>query len=281
MFELTARSDNSKPSCGFCIETGSSCIYTVSDTATYDSASLAILDRLSIIEALLRGTDQRAPATAQTLHDASNAISPVQAESSPATHEFLNPVPSLNVDLPSLSRVRTDTVLSWPIFHEALSSAKKYYFLDQDGRRDFTYLSNITLETYKEQGPSEMHLRSSNYSIDRIDIERLVDQFFLNTNTKNLILDRVTVRKYCKEIYEHGAMWNLSTCAVLLVCGLGSMAHGWEYAATSLEQHSLASVSRKNDNEIANSYYHAAEKRLGLALRTPGSLSVQCLCLAG
>lgn len=190
-------------------------------------------------------------------------------------------MPSLDLDLPSLSRVRTDTVLSWPVFHQALSSVKKYYFLDQDGRRDFTYLSNITRETYNEQGPSETNFTYPNCSIDRIDIERLVDQFFLNTNTKNPIFDRNTVRKYCNDVYEHGAMWNLPTCAVLLICSLGSVAHSWEYAPTSLEQHPLASVSRKNDIDIANSYYHAAEKRLGLALRITGNLSVQCLCLAG
>jgi hypothetical protein len=123
--------------------------------------------------------------------------------------------------------------------------------------------------------------RSSHFSIDREDVERLIDQFFLNANSKNPILDRNTLRHYCAELYEHGLLLDLRLCAVLLACALGAVAHGWQYSPTVLDPDSQGTILRYEDLTLARSYYNAAEKRLGAALRTQSTLAVQCLCLAG
>ncbi|KIM94641.1 hypothetical protein OIDMADRAFT_34655 [Oidiodendron maius Zn] len=59
-------------------------------------------------------------------------------------------------------------------------------------------------------------------------------------------------------MHEQGPMWKFPT-------------------PTTLDE----SLSRHDDLRLANDYYTAAEKRLGLALRETSNLSVQCLCLAG
>lgn len=252
----------------------------MNETAVYDSASLAILDRLSTIETLLKSKERTSPSIVQGSNVSDNGLSNARVAPSLPAEELPDIVPSLEFNLPSLARVRTDTILSWPILQDALSSAKRYYFLDQDGIRTFTYLSNPTLENFNENYYAAT-MSPTSFSIDRVDVERLVSRFFLYTHTKNPILDKSTVNQYCCDLYENGVMWNLSTCMVLLVCALGAVAHVWEYRPIPGERDSSTSVSRQKDLEIAKSYYQSAEKRLGLALRLPGTLSVQCLCLAG
>jgi hypothetical protein len=212
---------------------------------------------------------------------ANRKVSPEQMELQTQTPGHFNPALPVDLDLPSLSQVRTDTVLEWPSLRAALFSVERYNFLDQDGNRSFTYLSNPALHISGETRSQVRATRMSNPSLEKVEIERLVDRFFLYVNTKNPILDRKTVKEYCDELYEQGMMWDLQTCAVLLVCALGAAAQGWKYQTASSSESLHPFKSRFEELEVAKCYYTAAERRLSLALRIPGSLSVQCLCLAG
>lgn len=133
-----------------------------------------------------------------------------------------------------------------------------------------------------------MHTRSSNgapmsISTERVDIERLVDQFFSRVHVKNPILDRQTVKQYCQEYYEHGPLFNLRVCLVLLICALGSVAPDFQPSGPLNEdlEEWPRQPERADNLKTGRCYYAAAEKRLSAAMVKPHSVGVQCLCLAG
>ena len=187
--------------------------------------------------------------------------------------------------LPSLTQINTDSVLSWPVVQKALSTLKKYSFLDRNGKSYSTYLSiSIPAISFKSSMSQDGRVATvSNFSSERGDNEPLVDRFFKEVHTKNLILSRATVQQACEELYEQGPMWNTSTCLVLIVCALGSIAQTFEYREylDTEGPNSYERADRLSLVQMANSYFTAAEKRFGFALNNPGILSVRCLCLAG
>jgi hypothetical protein len=187
-----------------------------------------------------------------------------------------------SMTLPSLSKVNTDSVLSWPAIQKALSSLRKYSFFDPAGKTYSTYLfsgnpvSSSISQDVKGATPF-------NFSAEREDIEPLVDQFFKEVHTKNPILSRATVQQACAKLYEEGPMWNTSTCLVLIICAIGSIAQSFEYREylDTEDPVSHERQDRRSRLQMANSYFTVAEKRLGFALSKPEILSVHCLCLAG
>lgn len=184
------------------------------------------------------------------------------------------------------SSVRTDKLLQWPIFEEALSSLQRYPFLNFRQEQDYTYLEEGLYQSDDYSGGQ--HVRglatSMNISSERTAVEPLVDQFFSQVHVKNPILDRQAVKQHCQEYYEHGPQFHLRTCLVLLICALGSIAPRFQ-PGKALREEDLGESPRKFDEaerlRKGYCYYAAAEKRLSAAMVKPSSLGVQCLCLAG
>ncbi|KAM5343914.1 hypothetical protein ACJ41O_012451 [Fusarium nematophilum] len=177
-------------------------------------------------------------------------------------------------------RVGTDKLLQWPVFEDALSSLRQYSFLDFHGARAHTHLDDAF---NRAESPSDSLVKQQppvHISTDKSDIEQLVDQFFTRVHVKNPILDRLTVEQYCLRYYEDGALFNLETCLVLIICALGAVATEFDSRGPS-HNGSPQQLARLESLRVANCYFSAAEKRLGAAATSFSTLAIQCLCLAG
>jgi hypothetical protein len=105
--------NNERPNCSACLQIGAQCTYSDSDHSTFDSASLAILDKLNTLEELLRAQDERVqPSVVNQDH--------VRTDGSPG-QATISQLKELNS--PSLERTKDDTchmniegVLSWSVF---------------------------------------------------------------------------------------------------------------------------------------------------------------------
>ncbi|CAH0028777.1 unnamed protein product, partial [Clonostachys rhizophaga] len=142
---------------------------------------------------------------------------------------------------------------------------------------------NIQIPSSLGEGPSSGSRTQLWQSLEREDIEVLVDRFFKRVNNKNPILSRRIVTQYCQNYYEDGPRFDLETCIVLLTCALGAVA--MEYsppdATSSPAAPARFSSLRLEDLQLGRCYFDAAEKRLGPALTEVSTQAIQCLCLAG
>lgn len=177
-------------------------------------------------------------------------------------------------------RVGTDSILQWPVFKDALSSLRQYSFLDFRGTKALTHLNDaFNREESRSDLLNKQH-STIHISTERADIEQLVEQFFTRVHVKNPILTRRLVEQYCLQYYENGALFNLETCLVLIVCALGAVATEFLPSRSSSDI-SSENVARLESLRMGNCYFSAAEKRLGAAISCCNTLAVQCLCLAG
>ena len=192
---------------------------------------------------------------------------------------------TLNLD--ASFRAGTDKILQWPVFDGLLSSLQHFRFVDFRGCEAYTYLDDLL--TQSDQLTSGRLFDSSwdsstsiNFSTERSDIEPLINQFFKRVNIKNPILSRQVGSQYCHQYYEHGSLFNLETCIVLLMCALGAVSMEFN----PLDDGQSCGSSAHSSSQLASlksgcHYFVAAEKRLGTALSNVNTLAIQCLCLAG
>jgi hypothetical protein len=191
---------------------------------------------------------------------------------------------SLNLD--ASLRVATDKILQWPVFDGPLSPLRQFKFVDFHGFEAYTYLDDISKQSDERTSPrlaekSWESPRLINISTARCDIEPLVDQFFNRVNIKNPILSRRMASQYCQRYYEHGALFNLETCLVLLTCALGAISMEFDHIDRTQSPGLSHSSSQLPDLRLGYVYFIAAEKRLGSAISIVNTLAIQCLCLAG
>jgi hypothetical protein len=138
----------------------------------YDAASLEILGWLSIIESLLSTGHHNPASSAQASHIPVSEVSAVLESSVQTTPQAAIPETPLDLDFPALSQIRTDRLLGWPAIEEALSTAERYYFLDQNGKQNFTYLSPPhQKETSATDRPWMALLKPSRFSVEREGFE--------------------------------------------------------------------------------------------------------------
>ena len=176
------------------------------------------------------------------------------------------------------SRVRTDTVLHWPIFEKTLSSLRRYSFLTFKKEEDYTYLPDMFQTT-----PQLSPVTPMSISTDPVEIERLINRFFALVHVKNPILDRQIVKQYYQEYCENGPAFNLRSCLILLVCALACASPEFHPSAPlgPNHGHSRSRPLGGENLDMAQSYFAEAEKRLGAAMTQHNSLAVQCMFLAG
>jgi hypothetical protein len=294
-------SDNERPCCGFCRSSGITCQYiTASDTSTFDAASLAILDRLSVVESLLRdrqdaalpvyrsqptnNADGQFPANGNVRSDKTSHSegSSSSTDAAPAQVDelsfFLGDRAELDPEKKIWPVPGSDRTLQMPCFQTVFESLPKHRFLDPDGHERFNYLDD------RARNPNQQGTRASeteDFSTSRPDVDQLVSRFVKGVHVRFPILDRAEFKKYCEAFCDKGPVWDLATCLVLLVCALGALAEEFEFREHEVEGPDPYEASRRTANlRLANLYFTAAEKRLGFAIGALGKLSAQCLCLA-
>lgn len=286
--DISNRSDNLRPSCSSCQQIGIPCEYIKQDASTFDAASLRILSQLSVIEGLVRdihpssSLDFSSPPAISSRQKQQDVPRPSESDKFSDTKRA---VFTLNKD--KSFRVATDKLLQWPVFDNLLSSLRRFRFIDFQGSEAFTYLDDLLSQsdtlTSRELLKYPWNSSTSiSISTERSDIEPLIDQYFNRVNIKNPILSRQEASQYCQQYYEHGSLFNLETCLVLLMCALGAVS--MEYNPLDMGQspaNPTDSSSRLASLRLGHSYFVAAEKRIGSAVSNVNTLAVKCLCIAG
>lgn len=278
-----AKSDNIRPSCSFCQGIGARCEYRGRDESSFDSSSLAILDRLSVLEALMRQhncaqAQTTSPTTSQPVLFGATPGSMTELDSHPRPQPLFSPSANLwELHTGAESRVRLDTILQWPIFEEPLADLPRAPFLTFKKEQDYTYLGDMF------STPLPVPQTSEDISTDPSDVERLVDRFFILVHVKNPILDRDVVKHYCSKFCQDGPRFDLNSCLMLLICAIASTAPEYYPRGCLTSDHGLSSSQPIGGEDVAlgQRYFAAAEQRIGAAMTQHTSLAVQCLCLAG
>ncbi|CRK12961.1 hypothetical protein BN1723_009871 [Verticillium longisporum] len=267
---------------------GAPCEYTKQDSSSFDAASLRILDQLSLIKGLVRDIHPASSLTRESRASGSNGDAHFiathvlgQASTRGAVHTSL----ALNTD--ATHKSVSDQILQWPVFEQLLSSLQRFPYIDFHGTEAYSYLDDLLTqsEDLSSRSPSGPPWKSSaliNIFTEKVDVEKLVEQFHQRVNIKNPILSRQLASQYCQKFHENGLLFNLETCLVLLMCALGAISMDYRSVIMSQSPGNIPSLAPDLASlRLGHSYLTAAEKRLGAAISTVNTLSIQCLCLAG
>ncbi|KAL2130764.1 hypothetical protein VTI74DRAFT_5963 [Chaetomium olivicolor] len=104
-------------------------------------------------------------------------------------------------------------------------------------------------------------------------INELLDNFFSYVHAKNPILDENATRDTILSIVVNGVDWSPESCLTFLICALGSIATPFGP--------SLNTMPGTIAYNSAQSFFTAAQHRIGLALCADDTLAAQCLFLSG
>ncbi|KAF8448513.1 hypothetical protein BGX38DRAFT_573746 [Terfezia claveryi] len=280
--------DNERPSCGFCRQAGATCVYEGDKQATFDAASLAILDRLAKIETRL---DNLAitPATSsgQQPKRSMSQLPPIQCHpplSQPfkAGHglfpQHFPPLPGQQKEkrLSRLAAVGStcQAILSWPIFDGAYDpdAILAPLFEDDSDEPDDESVDDGYWGRHKHSA-----IDVDEEELERYDLRHLIERFLTNVQTKNPILDQGILEEYVDEIERRGFDGSGESCIVLMVCALGAVSAPYSECFPN----SLKSSSIYPDLVIGKKFFLAAKKRFGTAIVRNKLTTVQCLFLGG
>ncbi|KAK6355740.1 hypothetical protein TWF718_000127 [Orbilia javanica] len=251
--------DNLKPSCSFCLKVGAKCIQSPTDLSSFDPASLRILERLDDLEQLLRGNATISPdIESRESGNRENAYYPISRRA--------------NRNIDSTSEAESDgassrlipgpveEVLAWPEFTPLLEIPPMMYFFQ-------VCQSDATTDGFSPSHASELEPQSAKI---------LLDRFFTHTHVKNPVLDEVHTRQLVSRLALHGIDWSPQSCLALLVCALGSLA-----APIGGNEDGYGIMPNSHQYQTAQSFFQAAQKRLGICLTNGDIISTQCLFLSG
>ncbi|KAL7267655.1 Zcf27p [Rhizina undulata] len=306
--------DNQRPQCGFCMQTGAECVYEAEKLATFDAASLAILDKLSKIEALLDSNSARDQnTTISSPHGSSTSgeriagntgrHAPGLLSPSPRHHQpqlsspgttFMSIQPRERVDISELFLIpittaiggRVESVLQWPTYREL------NFQLDD-------LIAPIFQVSAEDNDDEDWHGGS--------DICGGTLSSHDNGNARRIIYDESVLESRIQhdpeEIPElvHRFFRNVHTknpildAAVLDGYVRYNIHHGFGWDGKTclvLLISALGAISapfhpnheaptRYPSAEIGRQYFFAAKKRLGMVMASNKLIAVQCLFLAG
>ncbi|KAF7714749.1 Fungal Zn(2)-Cys(6) binuclear cluster domain-containing protein [Penicillium ucsense] len=307
--------DNVWPICGFCKKTGGECSYTQPTPQRFDQASLEILKRLDSLERAVvdqrheccarqisksLGSDQAVslgadvhstPRSAQdaasfglfdhistrSAHDpslpqlvtTSNPTSPGYGSKAYAAsiQSLLDIPPGPDVLLRATEEMGIEAMLRWPICSEALHQ------LGMSPDRTLVELL----------GQVSCHIAAAGLRDDFPGVKRqavfpLVENFLVNNNVKNPIIDPVELRRDAEDLmdssYRHGGRF----CRLLLVLAISSI-------STSLTDHTSpgeVTVARDaTEFRTTDLYFQGAQQHMGSLFCENTLISVQCAFLSG
>ncbi|KIX00868.1 uncharacterized protein Z518_09933 [Rhinocladiella mackenziei CBS 650.93] len=246
--------NNARPSCSSCLSIGAECIYSEGDHSTFDSASLAILDKLNTIEELLRGSNHRssgsAAAPSSTDGDSRGTLSRLKSLDSPSLERTKDATPCY---------MNIEGVLSWSVFDDLSPN------LDLKG-----------LLNAPSPGPGGNVSMVSNLD-DHFVEEDLVAQFMNNVFIYNPVLEEAKIHRYMRDARLNGIGWDAQSCLLLLIYAHGSIVGPFDGG----HQPDASSFRQSFSFKQAESFFSAAQKRMGLLLCRTGVLEAQCFFLAG
>ena len=152
-----------------------------------------------------------------------------------------------------------ENVLSWSVFEEQTPNLDLKLLLNdqpEDG------LANASISDFG-QTTSEEHL-----------VQSFMDHVFIF----NPVLEEAKVQKYVRDARFNGIGWGAQSCLLLLIYAHGALVESAQPTASAMD----ASDARKQPYfRQAESYFLAAQRRLGLLLCRSGVIEAQCFFLAG
>ncbi|KAL1979472.1 hypothetical protein VTN96DRAFT_5716 [Rasamsonia emersonii] len=232
--------DNVRPTCGFCASIGATCVYQASHT-DYSSFDPASLVLLERINHVV------------ALLESGRAARPEPA-TLPDQHTTADILPDA-LEIPARCNLSC-RVLKWPILQDC--------GFDPDALDSLFALEPETAPPGLERSQG----------VVEEDIPAHVRRFLTNVHTKNPVVDHRQLTRDARHIAEHGLSWNAPTCIVLLACALGILSQPFRRTTVSQPREPTA------DRALADAYYAAARKRIGLL--DPSSLSyLQARFLSG
>lgn len=250
--------DNARPTCTSCATLGAECTYQQMDPSTFDPASLAILKRIDELEVLInaKNTDSgRAPTTTTTIKSLDC--------SSPS-------VPRLNIEPRLLERgtewkplfINVESVLSWPVFDGLVSSPRLNPIspLEDDKPSPDTAAIPVSVD---------FELRAG---------DGLLRRFLDHVHIFNPILEEEEVKEYMRMVRFNGIGWDARSCLLLLICAHGSIATPYVKNTAGVTP---SSFHLSEEFLRAESYFLAAQRRMGMLLCGSGVIEAQCFFLAG
>lgn len=254
------------------------------DGIRFDNASLAILERVNYAVALLeRSAGPRAVLEAEAspaTGDLNTSPSIFQNNGPPMTpYSNINAVENttsaagetITDKLSVNTRCACTHVLEWPIFGGLVKPSSVNPALYGEDTQSPRVAQN--------SGTSLQHgvrLGRSAARIDEGDVQELVQAFLHNVHIKNPILERTELLRLARIVAEDGFKWDACSCLVLLACALGGISATWEVAIPSGSECSFGDMA---SHDLADAYYTAARKRIGL-LETSNQ-ATQCWFLLG
>ncbi|KAH6684950.1 hypothetical protein F5X68DRAFT_21292 [Plectosphaerella plurivora] len=249
--------DNVRPQCGYCVRQRAKCIYGDMDVEEPENepsrttvSNEQLMGRLNEIQDMLRRTNI--------------AVESVSTPSTTAAEANLHPAasPWTRTNAPShgnrrtpLAGLRCESILGWPCFAGVVPST-------ETGIDSFPLSAGYT-ETRGIQGASNQGGRG----IREDDLVSLCRKFLAEVHPRNPVLDGHELMRTARRAAEEGLGWDSASCLVLLACALSSYTGPWVKPREQLRpldegeiQHMLAS----EDQDTAEAYYVAAQRRLGL-----------------
>ncbi|KAF3810982.1 hypothetical protein GCG54_00003162 [Colletotrichum gloeosporioides] len=240
--------DNLKPSCSFCLKVGATCIQSPVDLSSFDPASLKILERLDDLEELMRSV---------SVEGSSNKTRVVEAPAEPRLE--LPPPVGPPIQLGMIIPPGPEEVMSWHVFQTMRREAA-----ENDGVLHVDHVTAAASSPASVLGALDMEPRRVN---------DLLDSFFSYAHVKNPILDETATRKMVSTTIMNGIDWSAESCLSLLIFALGSIATPFG------PSHETMPGTLAHGN--AQSFFQAAQKRLGILLSSDDIIAAQCLFLSG
>lgn len=240
--------DNAKPSCSFCIKVGATCIQSPVDLSSFDPASLKILDRLDDLEELLRSVSLEG--SSSTAANKTRVVEASQSRLDVPQDDGQEPA-----RLEDVIPQGPEDIAAWSIFAA---------FQEQ----------SETVNAEKSPSAPPMPVFGClDLDMEPGRINELLDNFFSYVHVKNPVLDETGTRNMILSTVGNGMDWSPESCLASLVCALGAIATPFGP--------SLNTVPGTPAYTSAQSFFAAAQQRIGMALCADDTLAAQCLFLSG
>lgn len=188
--------DNERPSCTSCTDLGVECVYSDGDKSSYDSASLAILQRLDHLEELFKAAHPE-------------ATGPGPADPQPYPYPAASPIPAPELFTPAATSNRDNSSAPCPISIETI--------LDWPCLRPYTPPRSFDVKSLLRTDRGNLESRALLSSdIDAQGASSLLQLFLDNFHIYNPVLKVPDVEEYVNYTVFNGLGWDAKSC--LLVC---------------------------------------------------------------
>ncbi|KAJ5896043.1 uncharacterized protein N7473_005442 [Penicillium subrubescens] len=296
--------DNQKPTCSYCLSVGAVCNQTAEDLSSFDPASLKILERLDVLERLMRQqgvqpTTSLEPTSSlaqQQGHGSDSVASSTLGESRHKNIRLNDPpskVPSRvhsgqDTLIPSVSGENTPLLGALPESPDrllCLGVFQKYRFNAGFTNKDSSWSHWAEKPTQKRRNSATRDRRGARLLDDNLSerrgVNELLDSFFTFVHCKNPILKEAPTRRLVLSKAAHGVDESGQSCLAFLVCALGHLATPFG------ENPDIQKDGTGPDSAVyseAEVLFHEAQSRMGPLLvnnEADHLIVPQCLILSG